>query len=79
MATVCIIVDDTNSSILQLIQLAAYNDSTKYEEGIIQVQRYLERFNAGCEAGTVQVTVRDTDPGVTTSGSGSIQVLYSKP
>jgi hypothetical protein len=79
---VCIVISDTSSNssltITQLIQLALKNDSTKYEEGIEQLQNYLQRFNAGVESGTVQVTVRDTDPGISTSGSGSLQVTFSK-
>ena len=31
----------------------------------------------GTKSAQVQITVRDTDPSVTTSGSGSVQVTYN--
>lgn len=75
----CIVVADNNDNIAQLNQKPAYNDATKPEEGINALIEYLRRFNAGCEGGTIQVTTRDSDPSISTSGSGSQQVLYSKP
>ena len=45
-------------------------------EGITQLRNYLDKILAGNIDGTVQVTVRDTDPSVTTSGTGSKQSTH---
>lgn len=75
----CIVVADNHLNIAQLNQDPAYNDASKPEEGINALIKYLRGYNAGCEQGTVQVTTRDSDPSISTSGSGSKQVLYNKP
>lgn len=50
--------------------------STKPHESIRGVVNELEAILAGTRDGTVQVTSRDTDPSVATSGTGSTQATF---
>lgn len=63
---------DTITNINQSCQLP-----TKVEESIQGAIQLLIDIQAGTKAGVVQVTSRDSDPSVTTSGSGSEQETYS--
>jgi hypothetical protein len=44
---------------------------------VANLQNYLTRGRIGACDGTVQVTTRDTDPAVGTSGAGSQQITYT--
>lgn len=46
-------------------------------EALNNVANYVNAVNSANVSATVQVTVRDTDPAVATSGSGSTQVSYN--
>lgn len=46
-------------------------------EALNNVANYINAINSANISASVQVTVRDTDPSVSTSGSGSTQVSYS--
>lgn len=41
-------------------------------------QNLITAISGGTKSGVVQVTVRGTDPGVATQGTGSTQVTYNK-
>lgn len=46
-------------------------------EALNAVANYINAINSANIAATAQVTVRDSDPAVATSGAGSTQVTYS--
>ncbi len=46
-------------------------------EGCVNARNYFEALLAGAKDGSVQCTVRDTNPNVTTSGAGSVQETYN--
>lgn len=75
MARVCIVINDPNASIAQL-NAKLQNASGVDKNNLINlVADYLQGASMGAvAAGSVQVTTRDTDPAVATSGSGSQQV-----
>lgn len=75
MAYIVLVVNCPNDSIAQLN--AQVQRSGKVPESIENAAILLQSIEAGCKAGSVQVTVRDTDPTVSTSGSGSTQNSYS--
>lgn len=50
---------------------------TKVDESINGCINLLTSIEGGERASVVQVTTRDTDPSVSTSGSGSLQYSYS--
>lgn len=64
--------NDTINNINQNVQ-----NPTNVEDAIQGAIQQLLDIQAGAKAGVVQVTSRDTDPAVSTSGSGSQQVTYS--
>jgi hypothetical protein len=64
--------NDTITGINQDVQLP-----TKVEESIQGAIQQLIDIQAGTKPGVVQITSRDTDPGVSTSGSGSLQATYN--
>lgn len=51
---------------------------TKPEDAINALVDVLDGVNGGCYPASVQITTRNTDPGVTTSGTGSQQFTYNK-
>lgn len=61
--------------------IASLNDqiqrSGKPHEAVANVKNLCQALLAGAKDGTVQVTVRSTDPSVSTNGSGSSQESYS--
>lgn len=70
MATMVLVID-TSSTIQQLT--SDLSPSFKERQATMsQVINFLGRVDMA-ETGSIQVTVRDTDPAVTTSGSGSFQ------
>lgn len=76
MAYLVIVVNSPNDSINELNQ--RIQEPTKVPESIENCAEYLEKIMSGNKAGVVQVTVRSTDPAVSTAGTGSTQVVYSK-
>ena len=46
-------------------------------EALNNVANYINAVNSANVSASVQVTIRDTDPAVATSGSGSTQISYS--
>lgn len=66
---------ESADSIAQLKDQVA-SGGTKALEGCVNARNYFEALLAGAKAGEVQLTVRDTDPNVATSGAGSIQETY---
>jgi hypothetical protein len=75
MAYLVLVINTPNDSIKQLnseVQLP-----TKVDETIKNCINVLSAVEGGLKAASIQVTVRDTDPSVSTSGSGSTQNTYS--
>jgi len=75
MAFVVLVIETPNDSIAQLNP--QIQEPTKVDESINNCINLLTSIEGGLKAATVQVTVRDTDPSVSTSGSGSTQYTYS--
>lgn len=75
MAYLVLVVSLPNDSIAQINPQV--QEPTKVDESINNCINVLTAIEGGLKAGVVQVTVRDTDPSVSTSGSGSTQVTYS--
>jgi hypothetical protein len=75
-ATLCIVVDSTNDSIKSLINKCV-TDSTKGRETVNLLVDYLSNISSEPQVTTLQVTIRNTDPAISTSGTGSIQYLYN--
>lgn len=78
MAYVCVIVSLPDESIAQINPQVSF--PTKIEEGLQGVITTLEALQGGEKrSSNCYVVVRDTDPTVTTSGSGSTSTSYNKP
>lgn len=74
-------VDGTNDSNNQLLfqQDASLNVINGVHDGIQSVINYLLAIQSGSKLpSTVQVTTRTSDPAVSTNGTHSTQVTYSK-
>ncbi len=77
-ATVVIVIDDANGTIAQLNEKLQNNNPGDSSRLINAAIDYLARAAmGGVAASTVQLIVRDTDPSVSTSGSGSTSVTVS--
>lgn len=74
MAFMVLVVSVPNESIGQL---NVVQEPTKVWESIENCRGVLDAIQAGTKAGVCQVTIRDTDPSVSTSGAGSTQQTYS--
>lgn len=74
MAYIVLVVNCPNDTIGNLNANAQF--PTKADESINGAINILRSIEAGARAANVQITVRDTDPVVSTSGSGSTQDLY---
>jgi len=61
-------IDELNSSI---------HRTGKQREAVQNCINYLTGMGSGTKSGTLQITTRDTDPAVTTSGSGSTQETHT--
>jgi hypothetical protein len=73
-----LVISDTNATIQHLID-KSFKDSAGTAPSLNKIANYLLSVDCGAQTGaTVQVTVRDTAPSVTTSGSGSVQATISK-
>jgi hypothetical protein len=77
MAYMVLVIDVPGYSIAQL-NAKVIADASLPREGIEQSRRILEVLEGGFQGGTVQFTSRNSDPGVSTSGSGSLQKLWTK-
>lgn len=79
-----VLVIESNDSIAQLNSKLNLADgvnppavSTNGEEHANLIMNYLSACQAGIVDASIQVTTRDTDPSVSTSGAGSLQRVYS--
>lgn len=73
MSRVCIVINDPNATIVQLVDKLQVSTADK-NTLINLVADYLTSAAMGnVSAGSVQVTVRDSDPSISTSGTGSAQ------
>ena len=77
MAYMVLVINVPGLSIAQL-NAKVVAASSLPREGIEQSRQILEVVEGGFQGGTVQFTSRDSDPSVSTSGSGSIQKTWSK-
>lgn len=75
MAVIVLVINCPNDSIGNLNAIAQL--PTKVDESIQGCITALESIEGGMRAATVQITVRDTAPAVSTSGSGSTQQTYN--
>lgn len=75
MAFLCIVINTAADSITQLNAQAETVNTVSHELNLLT--NYIDAIKAGVKASTVQVTTRDTDPAISTSGSGSTQATYS--
>lgn len=72
-----VLVIDTSDSIAQLNAKLNLADTGNGEEHASLLANYLSACQGGMVDASIQVTTRDTDPSVSTSGSGSLQRTYS--
>lgn len=78
MAYLCIVVSLPSESIAQI--KPQVNNATNVHEGLQGVVTVLEALSGGEKrSDNCYVVVRDSDPSVSTSGSGSSSVDYDKP
>lgn len=78
-ATVCVVIDSSTLSIGQLNSLL-YTTNTPDKSKLVNAVIDLLAGAVGpgtLPASTIQVTVRDTDPSVATSGAGSTQAIVN--
>ncbi len=75
MAFVCIVVEVPSDSIARLN--SDIQRPTKPHEAVANLKNLCQALQAGAKDGIVQITTRDTDPSISTSGSGSQQESYS--
>lgn len=76
MAYLVYVISIPNESITQLNAIS--QRPTKPNEMLNAAENIVDALAGGLKNGTIQVTTRDTDPAVSTSGSGSQQFSYSK-
>lgn len=74
MAFVCLVIEIPTDSITQLN--SDIQRPGNPHEAVVQSRNELDALLAGAKDGLVQITVRDTDPSISTSGSGSTQESY---
>lgn len=70
-----VIVVDTSDSIADLN--SKIQRATKPHEALNLILNYINAINGGVTDASLQVTVRDTAPSVSTSGTGSTQLTYN--
>lgn len=75
MAFVVLVIETPKDSIAELN--SKIQRPGKPHEAVVQARNYLDGILAGCTDSSVQITSRDTDPSVSTSGSGSEQESYN--
>lgn len=76
MAVVCIVCTVNDQQISDLNSRCQF--PTKINESLEGCRQLIENLISGNLLCNVQVTVRDTAPSITTSGTGSTQNTYSK-
>lgn len=75
MASVAVLVVSSNQSIGDLKAKLASTDTTNKQAMVALLMNYLSQVESGSKE-PCQLTIRDTDPGVTTSGTGSAQYSF---
>jgi hypothetical protein len=75
MAYLILVIDCPNDTIAQLNP--QIQEPTLAREAMQNMKNLITAIEGGAKAGSIQATVRDSDPGVTTSGTGSTQDTYS--
>ena len=75
MAYLVIVIQSPNDNIQNLNDQTQF--PTKVDESINGCINFLTAIEGGHKAAVVQVTTRDSDPSVSTSGSGSTQDSYN--
>jgi len=76
MAYVCYVISIPNETIGQLNADTQF--PTNPDEMLNNAANLINALAGGAKNGVIQVTTRDTDPAISTSGSGSQQNSYSK-
>ena len=74
MAFVCLVIDVPSDSISQLNVL---QNPVNPHEAVVNAWNLADAILAGVKDASVQITVRDPDPSIATSGSGSSQQSYN--
>lgn len=74
MAFVCLVIDVPADGIGQLNTL---QNPGNPHEAVTNARNLADAILAGAKDASVQITVRDTDPAIATSGSGSTQQSYN--
>ena len=72
----CVLVINLPGLSIQQINSKIDADATLPREGVDDLMNLLDAIRAGSLQASVQFTSRDSDPSVSTSGSGSVQRLY---
>jgi len=75
MAYICLVINVPNETITQLN--ADVQTVNTVSQELILLTNFIDGIKAGTKPTSVQVTTRDTDPGISTSGSGSQQNTYN--
>lgn len=75
MPFVCLVIEVPNVQIQDLNDRCQF--PTKVEEAMQGNVTLIQTIQAGNLGGIMQVTTRDTDPGISTSGAGSQQYTYN--
>lgn len=74
--TVIVIAHEDKASIAE-IKAILDDESTSGETGINQLINILSGCAGGAYRADVELTIRDTDPAVSTNGTGSVQRTYN--
>lgn len=77
MAFLVLVIDSNDDDIAQLNSKALSRASANPHEGATRARNYLDRILAGTTSASIEVTSRDSDPSVSTSGAGSKQETYN--
>lgn len=76
-ATLCIVITGTNETITNLNDKLQLANIGRHDLCNLIIDYIAKCAITGVSPATLQVTSRDTDPGVTTSGAGSLQTTKS--
>ncbi len=74
MAFVCLVIEIPAEGIGQLNII---QNPGNPHEAVVNARNLADALLAGAKDGEVQITVRDTDPAISVSGSGSTQESYN--
>lgn len=74
MAFVCLVIDVPADSIAQL---NVVQNPGNPHSAVVNARNLADAILAGAKDASVQITVRDSDPAIATSGSGSTQQSYN--